>query len=146
MQPTSSFATTDRETSNASVLSFTSEGTTALVEIGVHGRWSYLLGAEVSAGIRRRLGERPAAIIIDLYGLFDPDGASLALWLATRRACKVIRPSISLALCLPNTTKLDRRLRRIDAKRLPRFTTMPEARTAMENERKIEHAPGSAQT
>jgi hypothetical protein len=132
-----SFPAPDRETINPALPSLTSGGTTTLTEIGVHGRWSYHLGAEVSADIRRRLLERPAAMIIDLCDLSDPDGASLALWLATRRACTVVRPSVGLALCLPNTTRLDRRLRRIDANRLPRFTTMPEARAAMTNERKF---------
>jgi hypothetical protein len=119
---------------------FTSDGTAELPEIGVHGRWSYRLGADVSAGIRRRLRDRPTALIIDLGDLIDPDGASLPLWLATRRACAVVRPPIGLALCLPNTTTLDRRLRRIGAQRLPRFTTMPEARTAMTNERRNANA------
>jgi hypothetical protein len=116
--------------------SVTSGGTPALTEIGVHGRWSDRLGAEVSAGLRQRLGERPGAIIIDLRDLLDPDGASLGLWLATRRACAVVRPLVGLALCLPGTTVLDRRLRRIDANRLPRFATMHEARAAMAIERK----------
>jgi hypothetical protein len=136
MSPNLPFPSPDRETISAALPSLTSGGTTALTEIGVHGPWSYRLGAEVSAGIRSRLLERPTAMIIDLCDLFDPDGASLALWLATRRACTVVRPPVGLALCLPNTTRLDRRLRRIDGNRLPRFTTMPEARAAMTNERK----------
>jgi hypothetical protein len=120
--------------------SVTSTGTVELPEIEVHGRWSYRLGAEVSDGIRHRLRERPAAMIIDLGDLVDPDGASLPLWLATRRACAVVRPAVGLALCLPNTTMLDHRLRRIGAQRLPRFTTMPEARTAMTNARRDANA------
>ncbi len=120
--------------------SVTSAGTAELPEIEVHGRWSYRLGAEVTDGIRDRLREHPAALIIDLGDLVDPDGASLPLWLATRRACAVVRPPVGLALCLPNTTMLDRRLRRIGAQRLPRFTTMPEARTAMTNERRNANA------
>jgi hypothetical protein len=141
MQPEPSSAGTDRESVNAAPPSVTNHGTATLIEIGVHGRWSHHLGTEVSAGIRRRLAEHPSAVIIDLDDLFDPDGASLALWLATRRVCSVTRPPIRLALCLPNTTMLDRRLRRITANRLPRFTTMPEARAAMTNDRKTANTP-----
>ncbi|WP_203843366.1 hypothetical protein [Winogradskya humida] len=126
----------ENEAINTPLPSFTSSGTTALIEIGVHGRWSYELGADVSAGIRQQLAERPSAMIIDLCELLDADGTSLALWLATRRACTAIRPPIALALCLPGKTMLERRLRRIDTNRLPRFTTMCEARAAMIKRRK----------
>lgn len=111
--------------------SLTIGGTAALIEIGVHGSWSYALGAEVSAGVRCRLRESPTSMIIDLTDLVDPDGVSLPLWLATRRACAVVRPPVALALCLPQATTLEHRLRHIDADRLPRFTTMPEARAAV---------------
>jgi hypothetical protein len=101
---------------------------TAAIEIAVHGRWSRHLGDEVTAEIRRCFAERPPAVIIDLAGLIDPDGASVPLWLAARRASTVVRPPVRLALCLPPGTVLDRRLHRIDAHRLPRFATVAEAR------------------
>jgi hypothetical protein len=109
----------------------TTGGTGAVIEITVHGRWSRRLGDEVTTEIRRRFAAHPRAVIIDLRDLSDPDGASLPLWLAARRAATVVRPPVQLALCLHPATVLDRRLRRIGAHRLPRFTTVPDARAAM---------------
>jgi hypothetical protein len=129
------FPAADHEATHPAFLSFTDADPFRPIEMEVHGRWSHRLGVEVSADIRRRLRQRPTQLIIDLRGLIDPDGASLALWLATRRVCSAMRPQVALALCLPATTTLDRRLRRIDATRLARFTTMPGARAATTHER-----------
>lgn len=115
-----------------SPLRITGDVSTAVVEMAVHGRWSQRLGMDVSAGIRKCLAEHPAAIIADLRDMGDPDGASMALWLAARRVVVVMRPPVQLVLCLPTATMLDRRLRRLGApQRLPVFATMPEARTAV---------------
>jgi hypothetical protein len=111
--------------------SVTTGGTDAVIEIAAHGRWSRRLGDEITIEVRRRFAAHPHAVIIDLRDLIDPDGASLPLWLAARRAATVVRPPVQLALCLLPATVLDRRLRRIGAHRLPRFTTVPEARAAM---------------
>ncbi|GAA2712137.1 hypothetical protein [Actinoplanes palleronii] len=102
-----------------------------VVEYAVHGVWSHRLGVDVVAGLRARFADAPAAVIIDLHGMTDDDAASLPLWLAARRAAAAIRPTVPLALCMPATTVLETRLRRIGAERLPIFTTMPEARAAM---------------
>ncbi|MFI5933786.1 hypothetical protein [Actinoplanes sp. NPDC051494] len=107
------------------------EAAEPVAEVAVHGRWSRRLGLDVSAMVRDRLSRRPAAVIIDLYGLIDEDAASLPLWLAVRRAAAAVRPPIHVALCLPTTAALDRRLRRIGARRLPMFATMAQARAAM---------------
>ncbi|MEV6600094.1 hypothetical protein AB0M36_25055 [Actinoplanes sp. NPDC051346] len=77
-------------------------------------------------------GRAPSGVIADLYDLGDPDGASMPLWLATRRAAIVLQPPEQLALCLPTTSGLDRPLRRADAQRqLPLFATTPETRAAV---------------
>jgi histidine kinase-like protein len=113
-------------------LSVTGDVTTGVVEMAVHGRWSQRLGMDVSTGIRKCLAEQPAAIIADLRDMGDPDGASMALWLAARRAAVVMQPPVRLVLCLPTATMLDRRLRRLGSpQRLPVFVTMPEARAAV---------------
>jgi hypothetical protein len=105
--------------------------TGATLEIAVHGRWSRRLGDEITAEIRRCFAAHPLAVLIDLHDLTDPDGASLPLWLAARRAATVVRPPVRLALCLSPGTVLDRRLHRIGAHRLPRFATLAEARLLM---------------
>jgi anti-sigma regulatory factor (Ser/Thr protein kinase) len=113
-------------------LSITGDVTTGVVEMAVHGRWSQRLGMDVSTGIRKCLAEHPAAVIADLRDMSDPDGASMPMWLATRRAGIVMQPPVPLALCLPTATMLDRRLRRLGAQHPPPvFTTMPEARAAV---------------
>ena len=59
--------------------SVTTGGTSAVLEIAVHGRWSRRLGDEITAEIRRCFARRPLAVLIDLHDLTDPDGASLPL-------------------------------------------------------------------
>jgi anti-sigma regulatory factor (Ser/Thr protein kinase) len=113
---------------------------TAMVEIGVHGRWSSRLGGDVSAAIGKCLAEPPAGIIADLRDLGDPGAASAPLWLGAFRTTSVPRPPVQFALCLPTATALNRRLRRAaEARRLPLFATMAEARTAVA--RRLSPAP-----
>jgi hypothetical protein len=104
---------------------------TVVAELEVRGEWSRRLGVDTTRRLRERLSTAPAAILIDLHQLFDPEAASLPLWLATRRAASVLRPPVRLGLCLPVATVLERRLQRLGAHRLPTFATMPEAREAM---------------
>jgi hypothetical protein len=108
-----------------------SDERTGITDITVHGRWSHHLGVQVCATIRDGFAERPAAMIIDLHELADPDGDSMPLWLATRKAAGAVRPPVRLALCLPATGTLHRRLRRLGPHHLPLFTTMPEAQAAL---------------
>ncbi|MEU8241102.1 hypothetical protein AB0C07_22895 [Actinoplanes missouriensis] len=61
------------------LVTVTADSDTSLVEIGVHGRWSRRLSADVSATIGRSLAEPPAGIIADLYDLGDPDAANCAV-------------------------------------------------------------------
>ncbi|MEV6600107.1 ATP-binding protein [Actinoplanes sp. NPDC051346] len=113
-------------------MQITADFATAVVELSVHGRWSQRLGMDVSAAIRNCLAEPPSAIIADLHDLGDPDGTSMPTWLAARRAAVVQQPPVQLALCLPTTAGLDRRLRRAGAhQHLPLFATMLEARAVV---------------
>jgi hypothetical protein len=114
----------------------------AVAELEVHGQWSHHLGTDIIRRLRERLAARPAAVIIDLHALLDPEAASLPLWLAARRATGVLKPSVRLALCLPSATVLDSRLRRLGAHRLPTFATMPEARAAI-SDRLRRHPPAT---
>ena len=98
---------------------------TGITELTVHGRWSSRLGTDVCEAIRDCLAGRPPYLLVDLHDLSDPDAASLSLWLAVRRAGAVKRPAVRLALCLPTTAPLHRRLRRFGSHPLPLFTSMP---------------------
>lgn len=105
---------------------------TAVVELSLLGRWSQGLGADTAAAIRKCLAQPPSAIIVDLHHLADPEGASVPLWLAARRAAIVLQPPVQLALCLPGAVGLDRQLRRSGAEwHLFMYATMPEARAAV---------------
>lgn len=108
----------------------TSDDRTDIAEISVYGRWSHRLGMQVCAGIRACLANPPAAVIADLTELIDPDGASMPLWLATRKAVRAVRPPLWLALCLPPDGVLHRRLQRLGPHHLQVFATMPEVRAA----------------
>lgn len=113
--------------------------TAVVAEIEVHGAWSRSLGTEITRRLREHLAARPAALIVDLHHLLDPDAASVPLWLAARRTTSVLRPPVQLALCLPATTPLEQRLHRLSPHRLPIFTTMPQARTAIAD--RLTHTP-----
>jgi anti-sigma regulatory factor (Ser/Thr protein kinase) len=109
---------------------------TAVVELSVHGRWSQRLGIDVSAGVRKCLAEHPVAVIADLHDMGDPKAASVAIWLAARRAGTALQPPVSLVLSLTPGTELAERLERLGARRyLPMFATMPEARASVADRR-----------
>jgi hypothetical protein len=118
-------------------------GTGAIVaELQVHGEWSRRLGMETTRRLRERPSTGPAAVLMDLYQLVDPEAASLPLWLAACRAASVRRAPVQLALCLPGATVLERGLQRLGAHRLPTFATMPAARAAMAD--RLRHDPRSS--
>ena len=109
---------------------------TAVVELAVHGRWSARLGVDVSAGVRKCLAEHPVAVIADLHDMGDPKAASVAIWLAARRAGTALQPAVPLVLSLSPDTVLAGRLNRLGVRRyLPMFATMPEARASVAERR-----------
>ena len=85
----------------------------AMIEMAVHGRWDQRLCVEISAVARKCFAEHPAALIIDLSDLDDPDGASMPLWLSERRAALALPTAVPLVLCVPPATALADRLRRV---------------------------------
>jgi hypothetical protein len=104
---------------------------TAVIEMSVHGRWTRRMCLDISATARKCFAESPAALIVDLHELDDPDGASMPLWLSERRTGAALLPAVQLVLCVPPDTMVAERLLRVGAQRLlPIFGTMPEARAA----------------
>jgi hypothetical protein len=105
---------------------------TAMIEMAVRGRWDRRLCLDISSATRKCFAEHPSALIIDLSDLSDPDGASMPFWLSERRAAAAQPAPVHLVLCIPPTTRLDGRLRRVGAHLLlPMFATMAEARLAV---------------
>jgi hypothetical protein len=112
-------------------LQLISDVDSAVIEMAVHGRWSRRLCLDISAAARKCFAESPSALIIDLHGLDDPDGASMPLWLSERRTGAALLPPVQLVLCVPPALMVAERLLRVGAQRLlPIFDTMPEARAA----------------
>ncbi|MFI5495910.1 ATP-binding protein [Actinoplanes sp. NPDC051859] len=125
------FATAVRRPASAHV-AVTSDVGTAVTELAVHGRWERRMAAELSTAIRKCHAEQPRAVIVNLHDLGDPLGDSMPLWLTERRVAMRLRPAVLLALSLPTTAPLHRRLRRVGAYRyLPMYASMPEAHAAL---------------
>jgi len=110
------------------VMGVIADASTAVVELTVHGSWSEQLGRQVTAGLRLCLAGPSAAIIIDLHELGDRHGVSQPFWLAAEREARLGSTPVQIALCAPSSTRLDYRLRNLDAAQPPVFATMPEAR------------------
>jgi hypothetical protein len=116
----------------AAPLTVTSDLDTNVLELSVHGRWSVSLRQDVYRGIYKCMAEHPAALLIDLREMTDPDGLSVAMWLAARRAGTTLQPTVRVALCVPPRTLLADRLRAAGARRyLSIFDTMVDARTVL---------------
>ena len=88
---------------------------------------------DLRAGIYKCVVEHPAAVLVDLRDLDDPDGASVAMWLAAYRAGSIPQPPVRFALCVPPAALLATRLHKVGAYQfLSVFVDMPEARKAPE--------------
>jgi anti-sigma regulatory factor (Ser/Thr protein kinase) len=104
----------------------------ALVEITVHDDWTARLRGDATLAIEKCFAERPTAVIVDLTRMADPRSTSVATWMAAARKGGSLEPPVHLVLCLPATTPLAARLRRLGAHLyLPMFDTMPQAREAV---------------
>jgi hypothetical protein len=101
----------------------TADAGTAVVEMSVHGSWSDHLGEQVTSALRLCLAGPPTSVIVDLHGLDDPYGVSMPFWTAAGQDAAPVR----VALCLPASSALDRRLRHCAAPPLM-YPTMPETR------------------
>src|SRR4051812_4918368 len=103
--------------SSTAATTATSDVETNLLELAIHGGWSVPLRQDVYRGIYKCLAEHPAALLIDLRDMTDPEGSSVAMWLAARRAGTTLQPAVRVALCVPPATTLAGRLRRVGARR-----------------------------
>ncbi|MCU7722876.1 ATP-binding protein [Actinoplanes sp. KI2] len=105
---------------------------TAITEIAVHGRWDADLNAAVVDALSKCLADQPSGMIVDLYDLGDPQGASAGLWRAARSWGEQRRPCVPVVVCLPTAAPLAAILRRRGARWfLPLYATVPEGRAAL---------------
>ncbi|BFU45068.1 ATP-binding protein [Krasilnikovia sp. MM14-A1004] len=105
---------------------------TAITEIAPHGRWTRELRAASVDVLRKCLADAPAAIVVDLRDLGDPDGASAPLWMTARTWGDQQLPTVPVVVCLPTAAPLAGVLRRRGARWfLPVYATAPEARAAL---------------
>lgn len=106
--------------------------TAGVVEVTVHGRWDRALWHDAGVALGKCFAEQPAAVIVDLHDMGDPQAASAAAWWMVGMRGADLRPTVQLALCLPAATALSARLHRLNARRyLPVYASMPEARAAI---------------
>ncbi|MEU4560439.1 ATP-binding protein [Actinoplanes sp. NPDC023936] len=102
------------------------------IELAVRGLWTRSLAIEIRAGVHKCLAEHPAAMVINVLDMRDPEGASVPMWLAAHRAAGMPLPPVRLGLCAPPQSVLADRLRKVGAPQyLPVFPGMAEARAAL---------------
>jgi anti-sigma regulatory factor (Ser/Thr protein kinase) len=104
----------------------------AMVEVAAHGRWSPRLCEHLTATLTLCLAGPSAAIIVDLHDLTDPYGASLPFWIAASQQARSGLPPVHLTYCLPASAVLGRRLRNVQGPQPSVFTSVPEARRAID--------------
>lgn len=117
----------------ATHISVTADRDGTVIDLTVRGRWNPLLGAAVALEIGRCLAESPAAIVVDLTAVEDPEVDSLPTWLSANQAAAAADPPARLALCLPNESPIADRARR----HLPLFGTPAEARESLTGNRPL---------
>ncbi|WP_433727231.1 ATP-binding protein [Actinoplanes sp. CA-051413] len=123
---------------SGSGVSVTCDVDTAVVEMVVSGQWTRRLALDIYTVLRKCLAEHPAAVIVDLQGLKDRHADSAAMWLAAHRATTGLQPPVQLALAVPASGSLSRRLHWIGISRsVPIFTTVEQARTAVISRRPL---------
>src|SRR4051812_34151358 len=107
------------------------DATLATVEVTARGPWSHQRGDQISAVPRLCLAGPSGAILVDLHHLDDPSGLSLRFWIAAWRQARLGPAPVHLALCLPATAALSRRLRDLQEPGPLLFATVPDARMAL---------------
>jgi anti-sigma regulatory factor (Ser/Thr protein kinase) len=125
------YLVTARNDRRALTVTVTTDASTNVVELTVHGRWSPELGNQVTATLRLCLAGPASAVIIDLHDVGDMHGVSVPFWIAAARTARLGPTPIQLALCLPMPTMLAFRLRQSDSCPLSLFATISEARRAI---------------
>ncbi|WP_433790297.1 ATP-binding protein [Actinoplanes sp. CA-252034] len=105
---------------------------TAVIELSVWGGWDRRLAAQARTVLDKCLAEHPTGVIVDLHQLRDPHAVSASLWLTACSQGAAMEPPIAVAVCVPATAPLARRLRRLGARDwLVLYATVPQARDAM---------------
>jgi hypothetical protein len=113
-------------------LTITADDDGSSVVMAVHGNWDRRLFLRVRRVVHRCLSDYPAALIVDLDELDDPEGASALLWLTARSTGEAMRPGVRLVLCLEPDTMLAARLQRLGARWfMPVFDDAAHARAAL---------------
>jgi DNA-binding CsgD family transcriptional regulator len=113
----------------------TSDDDGAVLHVAVHGRWDWRLSLAVRTTVNSCLAERPTAVIVNLHAADDPSGSSAPLLVMAHRVGRAMQPRVSIAVCVPPGSQLESRLRTRDTARfLPVFSTVPQARAALDRD------------
>lgn len=106
----------------------TADVTAAVTVVAVRGTWTRALRMNSFAAIKKALTEHPAALVIDLSALVDPQAASSSTWLTVSRVGAAMEPPVRVAAALPPHGSLSARLVRLGAAySLPMFENVAEA-------------------
>jgi hypothetical protein len=104
----------------------------AVTLMTVLGAWGAALAQQATLALRKCLGDRPEALIVDLSALADPRTESAATWIGAQRAAARLEPSLQLALCVPPGGPLAGRLLRLCSREhLPVYARVRQARVAI---------------
>ncbi|GAA4938721.1 ATP-binding protein [Actinoplanes utahensis] len=105
---------------------------TAVIEFSVWGDWDRRLSAQARVVLDKCLAEHPTGLIIDLHRLHDPHAVSAPLWLTACAKAAAMQPPAAVAVCLPASAPLARRLRRLGARDwLVLYASVPQARAVL---------------
>jgi DNA-binding CsgD family transcriptional regulator len=106
-----------------------------VLQLSVHGRWSWSLTRAVRTCVNKCLAQHPSAVIIDLHASDGPNGSSAAPLVMAYRAGQEMQPPVPIAICVAPGSDLEARLRTTGAARfLPLFCTVPQARAALDRD------------
>ncbi|MEV7626500.1 ATP-binding protein [Actinoplanes sp. NPDC089786] len=111
---------------------------TAVTEMVVFGQWTRRLASDTYIVLQKCLVEHPSAVIVSLHRLDDRHADSAALWLVADKAAASMQPPVQIALVIPGSGPLPRRLHRLGLPRtVPLYTAMSEAYTAVVSRRPL---------
>ncbi|WP_203934143.1 LuxR C-terminal-related transcriptional regulator [Virgisporangium ochraceum] len=119
-------------------MTVTSDDDGSQLRVTVGGRWDWRVALAVRTAVNKCLAEHPGAVIVDLGGADDPRGSSVALLAVAYRVGRAMRPRVSVAVCIAPGSPLERRMGSLGAAWfVPRFTSVPLARAALEQDRVV---------
>ncbi|MEU4421663.1 ATP-binding protein [Actinoplanes sp. NPDC024001] len=101
------------------------------ITVVVHGDWGRHLQQATHVAIRKCLVEHPATLFLDLSYLSDPRAGSVTMWMGAGRRGEGMSPPVQVIACIPESSAISRRLRRLGSARfLPMFATLAQCRAA----------------